>query len=195
MHADFHELTDIAAGRRPAGEHVSRCRDCRAELARVKSVRDGLAALPSLPAPRVPWSDVLVCSANRVAPTLPPRYALALAASILLLLAAAILLASRPAATPPTLATPLAVAPRELVAESARLEALLAGLPERSTTRVGTAYTIAALEDQLAMVDDRLTTVSLEPHAPELAEGLWRERVTLLQSLVEVRYARMVAAR
>jgi len=37
--------------------------------------------------------------------------------------------------------------------------------------------------------------VSLEPHAPELAEGLWRERVTLLQSLVEVRYARMVAAR
>ena len=195
MHADFHELTEIAAGRRAMGAHVSHCPECRSELVRVNSVRDGLAALRTLGTPPVPWADLRARPAGRAAQLRPDRYALPLTASIWLVLATAIVLAGRPAATLAPGAPPPSVAPRELLAESERLEALLAQFPERSTTRIATAYTIAALEDRLAVVDDRLTAVSLEPHAPEVAEDLWQQRVTLLESLVEVRYARMVAAR
>jgi hypothetical protein len=74
-------------------------------------------------------------------------------------------------------------------AESERLEQLLARLPERRAMRGSTAFTVAELEDRLALVDDRLSRVALEPNAPERAERLWRERVEVLNSLVQVRYA------
>jgi len=70
-----------------------------------------------------------------------------------------------------------------------RLESLLATLPERHAMRGSTAYTVAELEDRLALLDDRLSLVSLEPNAPERAEKLWQERVDLMHSLVRVRYA------
>ncbi|MEX1994970.1 MAG: hypothetical protein WD929_09920 [Steroidobacteraceae bacterium] len=74
-------------------------------------------------------------------------------------------------------------------AENARLEWLLATLPERHAMRGSTAFTVAEIEDRLALLDDRLSQVALEPNAPERAEGLWRERVDLMNSLVQVRYA------
>lgn len=74
-------------------------------------------------------------------------------------------------------------------AENARLEWLLATLPERHAMRGSTAFTVAEIEDRLALLDDRLSHVALEPNAPERAERLWRERVDLMNSLVQVRYA------
>jgi len=74
-------------------------------------------------------------------------------------------------------------------AENARLEWLLATLPERHSMRGSTAFTVAEIEDRLALLDDRLSHVTLEPNAPERAESLWRERVDLMNSLVQVRYA------
>ncbi|MGH8252335.1 MAG: hypothetical protein ACREVI_16860 [Steroidobacteraceae bacterium] len=74
-------------------------------------------------------------------------------------------------------------------AENARLEWLLATLPERHAMRGSTAFTVAELEDRLAQLDDRLSVVVLEPNAPERAERLWQERVNLMHSLVQVRYA------
>ena len=62
-------------------------------------------------------------------------------------------------------------------------------LPERHAMRGSTAFTVAELEDRLALVDDRLSRVALEPNAPERAERLWRERVGVMNSLVQVRYA------
>jgi hypothetical protein len=73
-------------------------------------------------------------------------------------------------------------------AENERLEWLLASLPEPRTMRGSTAFTVAEIEDRLAFVDDRLSRVTLEPNAPERAEQLWRERVGLMNSLVQVRY-------
>jgi hypothetical protein len=73
--------------------------------------------------------------------------------------------------------------------ENARLESLLASLPEKRVMRGSTAFTISQLEDRLAFVDDRLSRITLEPNAPEHAERLWRERVELMNSLVTVRYA------
>ncbi len=74
-------------------------------------------------------------------------------------------------------------------AENDRLERLLATLPESRAMRGSTAYTVAELEDRLASLDDRLSLVSLEPNAPERAERLWQERVKVMHSLVQVRYA------
>ena len=74
-------------------------------------------------------------------------------------------------------------------AENARLEMLLAALPEMRVMRGSTAFTVSQLEDRLAFVDDRLSHITLEPNAPEHAERLWRERVELMNSLVQVRYA------
>jgi hypothetical protein len=73
--------------------------------------------------------------------------------------------------------------------QNARLERLLKALPEVRVMRGSTAFTISQLEDRLAFVDDRLSSITLEPNAPEHAERLWRERVELMNSLVRVRYA------
>lgn len=84
---------------------------------------------------------------------------------------------------------PVALASAAVRAENARLEALLATLPERQVMRGRTAFTVAELEDRLALLDDRLSRVTLEPNAPERAERLWRQRVDLMNSLIQVRYA------
>jgi hypothetical protein len=196
MHADFHELSEFAAGRREAEGHIAACSACRAELARLRAVTGGLRALPPLAPPVGGWSAARSRASGRdPAPSATPAAGV-LAASLLVVLAAAVLSGGQPVpavlpAAGPQLAPPL----DGLVAENTRLEAYLARLPQPGRTRVGTAYTVAALEDRLAVVDDRITTVSLEPHAPELAEELWRERVTLMDSLVRVRYANAVASR
>ena len=77
----------------------------------------------------------------------------------------------------------------DMRAENERLERILAVLPERHAMRGSTAFTVAELEDRLALVDDRLSRIALEPNAPERAERLWRERVGVMNSLVQVRYA------
>ena len=84
---------------------------------------------------------------------------------------------------------PVALASAAVRAENARLEALLATLPERQVMRGRTAFTVAELEDRLALLDDRLSRVTLEPNAPERAERLWQQRVDVMNSLVQVRYA------
>jgi len=84
---------------------------------------------------------------------------------------------------------PAAIASDAVRAENARLELLLAALPEMRVMRGSTAFTVSELEDRLAFVDDRLSRITLEPNAPEHAERLWRERVELMNSLVQVRYA------
>lgn len=86
-------------------------------------------------------------------------------------------------------AAPVALASTAVRAENARLEQLLATLPERQVMRGRTAFTVAELEDRLAILDDRLSRVTLEPNAPERAERLWRQRVDVMNSLVQVRYA------
>lgn len=199
MHAGFDELSDIAAGRRLAGAHLAACPDCRDGLERLRRVRAGLAALPDFAAPPIAWSRIRERTARPQ--TVSRRTApMAAAASLLAALAIAWLLVAPPATettAPDSSATwPYGRPPVSgLMAENARLEALLSQLPELHTTRLGTAYTVAAIEDRLALVDDRITTVAFEPHAPEVAEELWRERVTLMNSLVQVQYARALATR
>jgi hypothetical protein len=197
MHADFHELSELAAGRQDPSAHVRTCGVCHAELARLRTVRNGLRALAPLAPPAAGWAGVQSRLERRAGPRTqaPAPLAYAMAASLLVVAFTAMLLAHPPqesvAASPDAAAVPL----DGLVAENARLEAYLAELPQPRTTRVGPAYTVATIEDRLALLDDRITAVALEPNAPEVAEDLWRERVTLMNSLVRVQYANALASR
>jgi hypothetical protein len=149
-----------------------------------------LAALPDLAPPAVGWQAVLAARRRRESQA-SVRWPLALAAATL---AAAVGLGAwlqsaqreLAAASGPVIELPVS---DEIRAENERLEWLLATLPEPRAMRGSTAFTLAEIEDRLAFVDDRLSRVMLEPNAPERAERLWRERVGLMNSLVQVRYA------
>lgn len=198
MHADFDELSRIAAGRDSAPAHVGQCARCQAELARIRELRGGLASLKVLPVPPGGFDGARERLAGRRAAAMPRRHppsrrALPLAAALLALVCGAVLFATRP--SPDTARQGGWTPDLPLYAENARLEALLAALPEPRRTRLDSAYTVAALEDRVAFIDDRLTAVALEPNAPEIAEQLWRERLVLMRSLVQVQYARSLAAR
>ena len=151
-----------------------------------------LSALPDLEPPAGGWESVIAARRRRAAGE-SRRWPLAVAAGVLAAMAGLAwqlqssqgeLTAADPAST--GFANPVNDSVR---AQNARLEALLASLPETRVMRGSTAFTVSQLEDRLAFVDDRLSRISLEPNAPEHAERLWRERVELMNSLVQVRYA------
>lgn len=159
--------------------------------AELKDLGPRLAALAEFEAPPGGWRAVVAARQAREA-RLDRRWPLALAAVVLSATAGlAVWLQSAQrtlvagSADPP--AAPAMVAGAR--AENERLERLLARLPERRAMRGSTAFTVAELEDRIVLLDDRLSRVSLEPHAPERAERLWKERADLLHSLVQVRYA------
>ncbi len=198
MHAGFDELSAITAGRSSPGAHVAGCAACRRELKRIRTLRRGLGELPDWKAAEGGLERAEARLQERLSGQRDelgtPRFALPLVACVLALLAAGILVASRPSGDPAAAAA--WVPDRALVADNARLEALLAALPESPRRmRMSSAFTVAALEQRLAWVDDQLTTVTLEPHAPEVEESLWQERVTLMNSLVQVQYGRTLASR
>jgi len=148
-----------------------------------------LAALADFEAPPGAWQAVLAARDAREA-RIDRRWPLALAAAVLVATAGlASWLQSAQRALVAGAAPPAVVAAGGARAESKRLERILAQLPERRSMRGSTAFTVAELEDRLALLDDRLSRVTLEPNAPERSERLWRERVDVLYSLVQVRYA------
>jgi len=76
-----------------------------------------------------------------------------------------------------------------LVAESARLERLLAEMPDRPVVAGSTAGTIVGLEDRIAYVDAQLSYAAARDLAPKYRRALWGERVELMNALVYVRFA------
>jgi len=148
-----------------------------------------LAALADFRAPPGAWQAVLAEHGLREA-RIDRRWPLALAAAVLVATAGlAFWLQSAQRALVAGAAPAPALLAAGAQAESERLERILAQLPERRSMRGSTAYTVAELEDRLALLDDRLSRVTLEPNAPERSERLWRQRVDVLNSLVQVRYA------
>ena len=155
-----------------------------------------LRELPELAPPPDAWERVLAAAAARAAARRVRRRAgLAVAAFI----AAAVplgYLATFDAPMPPTLTVvtpPLARVPDSyapLVAESARLERLLAELPEPRPRIVGAmAGTVVGLEDRIAVIDAQLSYAAARDLKPSYREALWGERVELMNALVHVRFA------
>jgi hypothetical protein len=79
-----------------------------------------------------------------------------------------------------------------LIARSHQLEAALAAVRfDPQVVNAGTAATIETLEDHIAFVDYRLSMEAEDPLPPEQERRLWQQRVDLMDSLVNVRYAQL----
>ncbi len=156
-----------------------------------------LRALPGFAPPQEGWTAVLAARVRRPVAT-GHRWPVALAAALAVGAFGLAWLASHDPAMAPRpdfIESRSPPAWDSLQAQNERLEQLLLELPERSAMRGRTALTVATLEDHLALVDERLTLTRLSPAAPEQAERLWRERVELMNSLVQVRYADVASIR
>jgi hypothetical protein len=154
-----------------------------------------LSALSGFDAPAAGWAGVLAARRRRQSRA-SLRWPVPVAAAVLALAAGLgwwLHATQRDLAQATAVALPVP-ATEAVRAENARLEQLLATLPERRVMRGSTAFTVVELEDRLALLDDRLTRVTLEPNAPERSERLWRQRAEVMNSLVQVRYADAIGA-
>jgi len=61
--------------------------------------------------------------------------------------------------------------------------------------RVGTRAAVAGLEDRIAQVDDLMTSMRIDGTRSDRLAALQRERLRLVGSLAQVRYAEVVASR
>jgi hypothetical protein len=175
-------------GSAEAGAHVAECAACAAELERLHQRVARMRALPGLRPPRDRFAEVaLVVQGERRQARLRRLGvgAMALAASM------ALVVIGRDVFTPD-----VARASDQLtatMAESAALEQALQALrPDERVTDAYTARVAASLEDRIADLDRRLSAAQgAGTPAPE-AEllGLWRERVGLMDALVDVHMTR-----
>jgi hypothetical protein len=98
----------------------------------------------------------------------------------------------------PTTATVAGQSPGESAVANRRsreLESWLAALPrEPAVVRVGTRAAVAGLEDRIAQVDDLMTSMRIEGMRGDRLADLQRERLRLVGSLAQVRYAEVVAS-
>lgn len=78
---------------------------------------------------------------------------------------------------------------------SRALESWLASLPrEPAVVHVGTRAAVASLEDRIAQVDDLMTSMRIKGTPLDRVAALQRERLRLVGSLAQVRYAEVVAS-
>lgn len=210
MHANTEQLLSLRDGGLDTPlevqEHVGGCEQCQREIDRLSGVRDALRSLPEVPPSSDLWKTLAIGALQRPE---PPRFhwgsAVAIAASFVLGLALLIRLGpdrgepgdapieNTPAATisETTPVTDRTMLPA-LQTRSRRLEALRAAMPRRpEVNRAGTAMTIADLEDRVALVDMRLNAADALQLTPAQRQALWRERVNLMQSLLQVEYAQL----
>jgi hypothetical protein len=168
--------------------HIQTCAACAAELDRLHQRVARLRALPTLRPPR----DQFAVVAARVRQDRRQRFvrragigALALAASLLLVVVGRDVMAPQAANASDQLTA--------VMAESATLEQALRQL--RSSQQVTDAYTTraaASLEDRIAELDHQLEAAQLQqsPAARNELIPLWRERVGLMDALVDVHLTR-----
>ena len=166
------------------------------EVERLRALQRSLRALPELAPPAGLWERIVAAEERAaVAPRRVARVLAGFGAAAAAALVALIYFVAGPTDDPATIvrspqpeARPVTYAP--LVAESARLERLLAEMPPRSqVVRLGTISTIVELEDQIALLDEQLSygdAIGLE--GPQRA-ALWSERVDLMSALILVRAA------
>jgi hypothetical protein len=202
MHAPIDQLLSLRDGEpvdAAAASHVEGCAHCRGTLARLERTTRALRELPALDAPAGSWQRVREAM-DRPAPGLNQRRLFAVAAGIVAVLSLSIaFLTSREdekvveQETSPELPVVIEVEPAQLnalVARSQQLEGLLQGLPERPRIeRVSTVATIDALEQRIQWLDIQLSSAPDVVLSAEQTQQLWTERVTLMDSLVKVRYA------
>lgn len=209
MHATTEQLLSLRDGAAVDASmraHVATCPQCQQALAASARVRAELRALPPLEPPRDLWGAIAVDglpAARRRRPAAWPILG-GLAAGFVLGIVLIMIMnmsgreADRPApgtttdlvaSTPaPSSSTPSA-SRAELVATSQQLEAALRALPAAPrVTRTSTALTIDELQDRIQDVDLMLGDPRLDA---ENEHRLWGQRVQLMTTLMQVRYAEL----
>jgi hypothetical protein len=168
-------------------DHAAVCELCRAELDRMDQRVARLRALPILLPARNRFSEIQAQahkSRLRRRLLMLSLGGLAFAATIAL----AVVLSTRPASPSSTrLAEQTEL--DSIIARSRQLESVIEDYnTDRRVTDGRTAVVAASLEDQVARVDRQLQLVGLmnQSARPQEALRLWRERVGLLDALMDV---------
>lgn len=203
MHAHLHELLSLRDGEpvtQQAAAHVEGCAPCAQRLAQLQAIRQRLRTLPDVVASgRDGWAEVERRIVERAqAPGRRVRIGLlAAAASVGSLAVLAGLRLQDGARQDPepfaNLGAEVAADPQikiaELQRQSLQLETILAALPERpAVERAATALPIETLEAQVQWVDHRLSEFEATETVDPEAEQLWRDRIGIMNSLVQLRY-------
>jgi hypothetical protein len=183
-HLTMTELLDLRdhEGTQAAERHVETCDGCAAEFERLHQRVAGLRALPALTPPRDRWTDVRETIESGRRRTVWRSTGIAgLAAAAMLALFVGVQSLTVGAIDAEASAQ---VQLQQLMDESQRLEGLLFAVEQEPRVMSGmTAATIAGLEDRIAMVDEGIAQAAGRS-APVTVEQLWRERVTLMGTLV-----------
>jgi hypothetical protein len=203
--ADFLTLRDQRDLQGPVAEHVAGCAACRAEVERLERLRMAMRSAP-LEAGPDHWQQVAdrLDGTVTVKPWPRPSWRLAGGLAAVLVVALGLALFDRPPPqghmTPAIANTPMLPAKAgdsvaALMAESKRLESMLASIPdEPRVVRAATVLTAAGLEDRIEWIDLALGAGNDSRFDSAAVAPLWRQRVDLLNSLVAVRYAQVRTA-
>lgn len=189
-HCTMSELLAVRDGEGTvwAREHVDGCESCRQELDLLYRRVSALRALPAMRPPRDRWAVIRAAAAQERRRRLVRRSGwttLAAAAGIALMIGIrGIGTPGGAPAVPPELAA--------LQSQSRDLEAALASYePDGRILNARAAGIIADLEDRISLVDAGIYQVSTRGGATdEELLGLWRDRVELMDALVNVHVTR-----
>ena len=185
MHCTMDDLLALRDGEASvwARRHVEECTACRAELEGLYQRVAQLKALPALRPPRDRWSvvrDTIVAQRTQRRRRWA-GYGLATAAAIVGLMVLGPMFGNI------GIADELAQAKQQ----SAQLESTLQDYDPESRVMSGREAEITArLEDQIAQVDGRLADLDAQAAREAQLVDLWRQRVQLMEQLVQVRVTR-----
>lgn len=207
MHATTEQLLSLRDGDAvdaAVNAHVASCAHCQGALAAAVRVRAELRALPALEPPHDLWGAIALAGLPGARRRRPATWRVLGGVAAGFVLGMALILsmnsreADRPApgtttdlvaSTPAPARSASATSRAELVATSQQLEAALRALPAAPrVTRTSTALTIDELHDRIQQVDLVLGDPRLDT---ESERRLWRQRVQLMNTLVQVRYAEL----
>jgi hypothetical protein len=185
MHCTMDDLLALRDGEASvwARRHMEECAACRAELDGLYQRVAQLKALPALRPPRDRWSvvrDTIVAQRTQRRRRWA-GYGLATAAAIVGLMVLGPMFGNI------GIADELAQAKQQ----SAQLESTLQDYDPESRVMSGREAEITArLEDQIAQVDGRLADLDAQAAREAQLVDLWRQRVQLMEQLVQVRVTR-----
>jgi hypothetical protein len=178
----------LEPGTAQARAHVEQCAACRAEYERLRQRQARLRALPTLRPARDGWPVVAQRVAVERRRRLVQRAVMAISAVAALLLFAVGLRSAAPARDADALAAEQQLA--ELMERSQALEAAIgATRPDQRMVDGRTVRVASDLESRIADLDRMLEVQELDapPGRGEVQRvELWRERVGLLNALVDV---------
>lgn len=186
IHCTMEELLAIRDGYGSATskEHLEGCDDCMMEMERVYQRVAALKALPTIDAPRDRWDEVkrLALVERRKNRRWMFGWSGAAAAAIALLMfgVSSGLVSFGPERPEGQIAV--------LMQESQDLEGVLRTIkPSKRVLNGRVASTVVRLEDEIQLVDRRLSELDRDRRVRvEQLEGLWQQRVRLMESLVTV---------